>query len=137
MTYAQVYNFYKDKRDCECKFTNELIEKGFCQRQNGYIAVAIISGLTAPPSQWWHLMQYCLGKYEKHEESRNYKYTPCGELIFWMAEATLKTSNLFSEKELEELKDEVLNIGVLDRRTANKKIKDACWDKIVKIVEDE
>ena len=52
MTYAQVYNFYKDKRDVECKYTKELIENGFCQRGNGYIAVAIVSGLISPPSQW-------------------------------------------------------------------------------------
>ena len=135
MTYAQVYNFYKDKRDVECECTKELIKAGFYQRQDGYIAVAIASGLVIPPSQWWHLMQYCLGKYENHEESKNYQYTPCGELIFWMAESTLQVSDEFSKEELEKLKNKILNIGVLKRKIINEEIKNVCWDRIKKIVE--
>jgi len=131
MTYAQVYNFYKDKRDADCKYTNELIKSGFLQNKyRGYMKVAKASDFSLPPSQWWHLMQYCLGKYEHHEELKNWQYTPCGELVFWMAEV----SGDFDEDELETLKNTIIN-SQKTRREKNSIIHHACWNKIEKVVE--
>jgi|GEM_PF-3399435 len=167
MTPRQLFNYYKDKRDVPCSLTNELIKSGFVQRIGGevdeeenakgnvktyyivcknekdkyesnYIDVAEISDLKTPPSQWWHLMQYCLAKFEDKKEDVGCKFS-CGELIFWMAEATLSDSSLsdcekFSREELEELKDYVITIK--DKRgKANKKIEEVCLKRIKKIVE--
>ncbi len=173
MTPRQLFNYYKDKRDVPCSLTNELIESGFVQEKGGivikeenedgsvktyykvfknkkntynsnYIDVAEISDFKTPPSQWWHLMQYCLKKFEtrdkngKREEDKHCRF-PCGELIFWMAEATLSDSSLsdcekFSREELEKLKNDVIDIKNA-REEANKKIKEVCLKRIKKIVE--
>ena len=59
-------------------------------------------------------MQYCLAKFEDKKEDVGCKFS-CGELIFWMAEATLSDSSLldcekFSREELEKLKNDVIEI---------------------------
>lgn len=131
MTYAQVYNFYKGKRDVECNRTKELIENGFCQKGKGYIDVAKASDFTRLPSQWWHLMQYLLVKYEHHEEFNKYPYTPCGELKFWMAEV----SGAFTDNELDELKNTIINSKNLNRTKKNSIIHSACWSKIKTVVD--
>ncbi len=167
MTPKQLFNYYKDKRDVSCELTNELIQGGFVQKIGGevdeeenedgnvktyyivcknekdkyesnYIDVAEISDLPTPPSQWWHLMQYCLAQFEKEMEDVGCKFS-CGELIFWMAEATLSDSSLsasekFSIEELEKLKNDVIDIKN-KRGKANKLIKDVCLERIKKIVE--
>ena len=37
MTYAQVKDFFQDKRDVTCDITNKLIENGFQQKTKGAI----------------------------------------------------------------------------------------------------
>lgn len=81
-------------------------------------------------------MQYCLAKFEDKKEDVGCKFS-CGELIFWMAEATLSDSSLldcekFSRKELEKLKNDVIEIKNA-RRKANKKIEEVCLKRIKKI----
>lgn len=75
-------------------------------------------------------MNYCLKQYETHSEKKNYGYTPCGELIFWMAE----TSNAVGKDELIALKNEIL-IKNMSRLEGNRKIKELCWEKIKTRVE--
>ena len=87
MTFAQVRKFFEDKRNVDCPLKTELIAKGYRQKSGGYINIAQDLGLDNP-SQWWHLMNYCLSKEEQHIENSNYRYTPCGELLFWMAEVS-------------------------------------------------
>lgn len=130
MTYKQVFNFYKDKRDADCSHTQDLIRNGFCQKDNGYIEVAKASGFSDIPSQWWHLMQYILGKLEQHNELKEYPYTPCGELKFWMAEV----SGVFSEEELDELKNMIIN-SEKSRSVKNSLIHKYTWSRIKTAVE--
>lgn len=129
MTNEQVFNFFKGKRDVECKVTDALINSGFYQKEGGYRVVADVCDISKP-SQWWHLMSYCLTKYEFHKEKDQYPFTPCGELLFWMAEV----SNAVPKDKLIELQTEIAN-NPDDRRGNNNKIKDLCWSKIVETVE--
>lgn len=130
MTYAQVFNFYKDKRGADkCKLTNELVKY---LRYGDYIQVAIVSGVTTPPSQWWHLMQYVLKYYESGKENNTFNANvACGELIFWMAEV----SGAFDEKELIDLKDSIISECEKGVGKKNKKIKAYCWERIKNKVE--
>lgn len=130
MTYAQVFNFYKDKRGADkCKLTNELIKY---LRYGDYIQVAIVSGVTTPPSQWWHLMQYVLKYYESGKENNTFNANvACGELIFWMAEV----SGAFEEKELIRLKESVISTSNQTVGDKNKMIKEYCWERIKNEVE--
>lgn len=132
MTYTQVYEFYKDKRDVECEITQELIESGFYQKRGtGYMAIAEKCELNLPPSQWWHLMNYCLKYYEKHQESQTFRTIFCGELIFWMGEA----SGAVSKDKLIDLKNEIINNQDWSRNQKNSRIKNVCWNKIIDVVE--
>lgn len=132
MTYAQVRKFFENKRDVECNITKELIENGYRQKVGGYIKIAQDSGLNNP-SQWWHLMNYCLSKEELHIENSNYRYTPCGELLFWMAEV----SGVVEKTELEHLKRQILSSGEIGNRTKwNAEIKKLCWERLCKKVEE-
>lgn len=129
MTYAQVFKYFWDKRDVSCSITEALTEGGYKQLSNtGYLKDASVEEIDNP-SQWWHLMHYCLKKYELHIENEEYKYTPCGELVFWMAEV----SGAVDAKELELLKDELIKPNVMDRIQGNKKIKEVCWKEILKL----
>ena len=132
MTYAQVRKFFENKRDEECNITNELIAKGYRQKNGGYIKIAQDSGLENP-SQWWHLMSYCLSKEELHVENSNYRYTPCGELLFWMAEV----SGAVEKCELEYLKRQILSSDDIGNRAKwNAEIKTLCWERLCKKVEE-
>ena len=130
MTYAQVYTYFKSKRDAECPITDKLIREGFQQqRGTGYLLIAEKSEIENP-SQWWHIMNYCLKKYEMHLENERYRHTPCGELVFWMAEV----SGAVSKGELEELQKEIIN-RKLTRSEGNKRIKELCFEKVKETVE--
>lgn len=131
MTYAQVISFFQDKRDAPCEVTDKLINSGFQQEKGtGYLKIAEVSEIEKP-TQWWHLINFCLGKYEKHKENDTYRYTPCGELLFWMAEV----SKAVNKCELEKLANEIINDKAMSRRLANKKITELCWEKINETVE--
>lgn len=127
MTYAQVKDFFQDKRDVTCDITNKLIENGFQQKtKGGYLEIADVSEIKNP-SQWWHLMNYCLKKEEQHKENDNYGYTPCGELVFWMAEV----SGAVEKEKLIGLAERIINSGEVDNRKKwNDEIKNLCWKKI-------
>lgn len=131
MTIEQVYNFYKDKRDTNCEITNNLISSGFYQKKGGYVEIAHVSDVQHP-SQWWHLMNYCLSKYELKKEKERYPFTPCGELLFWMAEV----SNAVPKEELSKLQLEISK-QPNNRKDGNKKIKEICWDKIIEKIDQE
>lgn len=125
MTYAEVFEFFKNKRDAECNNTNELISNGFHQSYNtdGYLKISKACNLKTFPSQWWHLMNYCLLYYEKkHEHYKFNENVSCGELIFWMAEV----SNALSKDDLKALKEEIIGKHLTDRAAGNKLIKDTC-----------
>lgn len=80
------------------------------------------------PSQYWHLIHSWSNNSE--EDATFGKSIQCGELIFWMAEV----SGVLSQEELASLADDVLR-EPKNRRRGNKLIQDACFDKIVAIVE--
>ena len=124
--YEQVIKYFCDKRDTSCEITIFLITNGFQQKKGiGYLRIAEALKIDNP-SQWWHLMNYCLSKIEQHKEKENYRYTPCGELLFWMAEV----SEVVTKCELEKLAREIINNKDMSRDEANKKIKELCWKKI-------
>ena len=133
MTYEQVIKFFCDKRDTPCEITNFLIQNGFQQKKGtGYLNIAKVSEINNP-SQWWHIMNYCLSKIEQHKENDIYRYTPCGELLFWMAEV----SKAVTKCELDMLAKEIVNNKNMRRKDANEKIKILCWDKIKETVEGQ
>jgi len=126
MTYEQVIEFFCDKGDTPCEITDFLIQNGFQQKKDtGYLHIAKVSEIDNP-SQWWHIMSYCLLKIKKHKENDNYRFTPCGELLFWMAEV----SEAVTKCELKKLAKEIINNKDISRDKANKKIKALCWKKI-------
>lgn len=122
MTYSQVISFFQSKENITCNITTRLIESGFHQRNGtGYLSDVKLGD--PPPSQWQHLMNYCQG----NDENKVYPYTPCGELVFWMAEV----SNAVDPKDLETLADEIIASGAINnRRIWNSKITNLCWNNI-------
>lgn len=128
MTFSQVISFFQGKENIPCDITTRLIKNGFHQRRGtGYLSDVKLGD--TPPSQWQHLMNYCREK----DENKAYPYTPCGELLFWMAEV----SNAVDPKELEELADEIIDSGAINsRRIWNSKIKNLCWKNIKQKVEN-
>lgn len=127
MTFEQVWYFFRDKRDTTCPITEKLMDEGFRQKNRGYIENARNLGINNP-SQWWHLMYYCVTKMEIG--TKNYPYTPCGELLFWMAEV----SGAISAEELQALQEEICHQKI-ERSEGNKKIKELCWNRIKETVE--
>lgn len=123
MTFKQIFTFYWDKRDTPCPLTDMLVEGGY--KFGEYIKEAEAEEIPNP-TQWWHLMHYCLKQYELHNENSTYPYTPCGELIFWMAEV----SGVVSTEVLEGLKDSLLDKQDITRRQGNSMITKVCWESI-------
>ncbi len=128
MTFGQVKSFYESKENIPCDITTYLISKGFHQRYgSGYLANVKSGDI---PSQWQHIMNHCDGR----EKNETYHYTPCGELVFWMAEV----SNAVDPKELEKLADEIIDSGAINnRRVWNNKIKNLCWESIKRKIENK
>lgn len=127
MNFYQVKKYYEDKKDFPCPITDFLMTSGYRQKQGGYISIAKRLGVKNP-SQWWHLNLYC--EANKDHLTRNFPYTPCGELVFWMAEA----SQCLSSLELEELAKEVLK-EKSNRRRGNAIINEKCRKKIIEKIE--
>ncbi len=121
MTFGQVKSFYESKENSPCEITTYLIKGGFHQRYGtGYLSNVKSGDI---PSQWQHIMSYCLEK----EENKAYPFTPCGELLFWMAEI----SNAVSPQDLKKLAEKIVeNEPKKNRRIRNSEIKELCWQKI-------
>jgi len=140
MNIRQVEQFFSNKKDVPCPLTERLIKAGYQQTSGGYIDIAKRQGLTvdyakAEPTQYWHLVEeYC--------PSRNGSDTfsvSCGELIFWMAEA----SSAVPKSDLEKLSDRIIASAIksqpsikpkYNRRKWNQEIRNVCFDKITKMV---
>ncbi len=76
-------------------------------------------------------MNYCLIKEEQHKENEAYRYTPCGELVFWMAEVSCAVD----KQELSELSKKIITSGeISNRRKWNGEIKNLCWENLKKAV---
>ena len=141
MTIEQVYNYFKDKEDVPCPLTERLVGAGYQQKDGGYIKRAKKEGLEIDftknrPSQYWHLMTFCSIVPMTTKFTRTIQ---CGELIFWMAEA----SGSVSPDALEKLVDAIANGAICcdgerpiyDRRHWNKEIQRLCFDAIRDIIE--
>lgn len=126
MTYYDVYNYFKDLEEIDPTITANLIDKGYKQKSDGYIKIAKEKKIVAP-TQWWHLTSYCKANIEQGNGDKPYRFTPCGELLIYMAEK----SNAVDKIELQKLTNEIINSGeIQNRRKWNAEIKKLCWDKI-------
>ena len=103
MKVKQVIEFYKDKKDRPCPITKSLIEAGWHQQFNTHYLEGIYS-IKDIPHQYDHLMKFCNYKLKTVGEDANYPYTPCGELLFWMAE----TSGVVDKEELKKLVNSII-----------------------------
>lgn len=130
MNNKQVIEFFKNKEieEANCPLTDELIKGGYKQKSKGYIDYAKEKGVKNP-TQYWHLIESWSNRSGENEEFN--KNIQCGELIFWMAEV----SKVVEYQDLKDLKDEILEKYIENRRDGNKKIQEVCFDKIVKKVE--
>lgn len=143
MNIHQVEEFFKDKKDIPCPLTERLIKAGYQQTGGGYIDLAKKRGLIvdytkAEPTQHWHLIEeYCPSVDRDKSFSRS---IVCGELIFWMAEA----SKAVPDDQLEELlkriianRDTSTTPPKYDRIKWNKEIQKLCFDAITNVVENQ
>ena len=147
MNIKQVREYFENKRNVACPFTERLIQAGYQQTSGGYIKKAHLENQEvdyrkAEPNQWWHLIRsYCDNVVD---DKKFTKQIQCGELLFWMAEV----SGCASKKELEEMLERIQKSGKpfhskhpnkpnvrYDRKYWNKEIQNQWFDKIVKIVE--
>ena len=123
--------------------TEKLVKAGYQQISGGYIDRARwrdvkVSYKDSSPSQYWHLMNYCDSRRTDHPFTKS---VTCGELIFWMAEA----SGVVEKEQLERLANQIiestdLSTGVrpiYDRIKWNRKIQDLCFDGLLKMVINE
>lgn len=141
MNIRQVKEFFEDKKNTPCPPTERLIKAGYQQTSGGYIDLAKKRKLTvdytrAEPTQYWHLIEEYIPSVSKDKIfSRS---IVCGELIFWMAEA----SKAVPEEKLEELLERIIADGDKDvtppkynRIKWSKEIQDLCLSAIVIKVE--
>ena len=129
MNNRQVRKFFIGKETVSCPLTNELIASGYKQKWGGYIKYAKECNVDNP-TQYWHLITSWSER--SSEEARFTKRIQCGELIFWMAEV----SNAVEYDKLVELKNVLVDECINKRRLGNKKVKELCFDEIVKVVEE-
>ncbi|MBR5405932.1 MAG: hypothetical protein K6E36_01955 [Oscillospiraceae bacterium] len=128
MNNLQVRRFYQNLEHIPCPLTERLISGGFRQKSGGYIRYARQCGVENP-SQYWHLMTSW--------SDRSAPGAPfdrrirCGELIFWMAEA----SQAVPAAELRKLADCILREYCGRRRAANRLIQEVCFARIADAVE--
>ena len=141
MNIRQVKEFFEDKENAPCPLTERLIKAGYQQTGGGYINLAkkrkiIVDYTKAKPTQYWHLTEeYIPSVPEDKVFSRS---IVCGELIFWMAEA----SRAVPEEKLEELLERIIADGdksvtppKYNRIKWNKEIQNLCFNAIEAIVE--
>lgn len=127
MVNRQVRAYFINKNECPCPLTDELVGGGYRQKTGGYIQYAKECNIEHP-TQYWHLI-YSWSNRSKEDASFN-KRIQCGELLFWMAEV----SEAVDFDTLQALKDDILDNYLDNRRGGNKIIQNACYDKIVSIV---
>ncbi len=128
MKIKQLYDFYKNKKDIDCPLTEALMREGYVQAKGtGYLQEQIDD----MPSQYIHLMNYCKKQISEDKNKVFTRTVKCGELIFWMAEA----SNAVRYEELDKLKNEILEKYKYDRRAGNSIIHNTCFDKIISLIE--
>ena len=141
MTIEQVINYFKDIEDAPCPITQRLVGAGYQQKDGGYIKRAKKEGMVVDytkhsPSQYWHLMTFAYSRPPLEKFTR----TMCGELIFWMAEASGSVSPDALEKMVDAIADGAIgNDGdrpIYDRRHWNKEIQRLCFDAIKTTVEN-
>lgn len=130
MKIKQLYDFYKNKKDIDCPLTEALMRGGYLQAKGTGYRKEQIDDI---PSQYIHLMNYCEEKIRNGKNKDFPRSVKCGELIFWMAEA----SNAVRYEELDKLKNEILDKYKYDRSGGNDKIQDKCFDKIISLIEFE
>ena len=128
MKIKQIYDFYKNKKDIDCPLTEALMRGGYVQRKGTGYRKEQIDDI---PSQYIHLMNYCEGQIRNGKNKDFPRSVKCGELIFWMAEA----SNAVRYEKLDKLKDEILENYQNNRRDGNPIIHDICFDKIISLIE--
>ena len=142
MTIEQVINCFKDKEDVPCPLTERLVGAGYQQKDGGYIKRAKEDGLVFDytqnrPSQYWHLMTFCS---IRQPQEKFTKTIQCGELIFWMAEASRSVSSDALEKIVDTITQNILDYDrdrpIYDRRHWNKEIQRLCFDAIKETVEN-
>ena len=137
MTIQQVREFFLDKKLMPCPLTEELVFAGYQQVSGGYIDRAKKSGIKVnykdnAPSQYWHLMSYC---YSRDRSKPFNKRIVCGELIFWMAEA----SRAVDFVTLRQLANRIIGSAdntkgcrpTYDSKIWNREIHRVCFDMIV------
>ena len=127
MDNRQVRRFFIDKEDVPTPLCDALIAGGYRQKRGGYIDYAKESGVENP-SQYWHLIESWSGRSAPDKVFG--RSIVCGELIFWMAEA----SRAVSPQVLERLKDDALR-DPDNRSRGNTLIGDVCFDAIARVVE--
>lgn len=129
MTNKQVRKFFEGRtKNIECPMTKELVESGYRQASGGYIKYAKENGIVQP-TQYWHLIESWSKRRE--DDAKFTRRIQCGELIFWMAEA----SNAVEYDKLKELKNLIVNEYIHNRKDGNRKIQEVCFYPIVSIVE--
>lgn len=142
MTIEQVINYYRDKEDVPCPLTERLVSAGYQQKAGGYIKRAQKEGLEVDfaknsPSQWWHLMSFCQIR-PLHEKFT--RIIQCGELVFWMAEASRSVPSNVLKKLVDAITQSAIgydgNRPIYDRRHWNKEIQRLCLDAILVAVEN-
>lgn len=131
MTYNDVYNYFINFEDKDPRITSKLVSNGYRQMKGGYIKKARERNIDNP-TQWWHIISLCEEKIKNNEGNKYYSYTPCGELLVYMAEKT----NAVDERILENLINDIINSKKINnRREWNKVITDLCWYEIKKAIE--
>lgn len=130
MKIKQLYDFFKNKKDIDCPLTEALMRGGYVQRKGTGYRKEQIDDM---PSQYTHLMNYCEDQIRRGKNKDFPKTVTCGELIFWMAEA----SNAVRYEKLDELKNEILKNYQKKRKAGNTIIQKVCFDKIISLIEFE
>ena len=111
MTYEDVYTFFVSFPDEDFRITKMLVTNGYKQKQGGYIKIARQLDIDTP-SQYWHLTSYCKANIEEGKADKHFRFTPCGELLVYMAEASCAVDTV----KLENLVTEIINSNQIDNR---------------------
>ncbi|MBF1329391.1 MAG: hypothetical protein HXM69_06360 [Mogibacterium diversum] len=123
MTYNDVYNYFINFKDIDPPITSKLVSNGYRQIKGSYIKKAKERNIDNP-TQWWRIISLCEEKIKNDEGNKYYSYTPCGELLVYMAERT----NDVDKRSLENLINDIINSNKIDnRREWNKVITELCW----------
>lgn len=142
MTIEQVINYFKDKEDAPCPMTERLVGAGYQQKDGGYIKRAKKEGMVVDytknrPSQYWNLMTFA---YSRPPQEKFTRTIQCGELIFWMAEASCSVPSDDLEKIVAKISQNAIGYDgtrpIYDRRHWNKEIQRLCFEAIKIVVEN-